>query len=113
MPARDRRSLRSASFARESGLEVVGDLELGGAYLAFIYGRDTLLLSYRAEVTGAVQISDEHTDAQWVDPLDMRTLMTDEFLADIAAANERSADTLLRIRADLDRYIKRIGRSSD
>lgn len=95
----------------ESGLEIVGDIELVGAYLAFIYGRDTLLLSYRAEVSGDVQISDEHTDAQWIDPVDMRAMMTDDFLADLAAANERSADTLLRIRADLDRYIKRIGRS--
>jgi 8-oxo-dGTP diphosphatase len=94
----------------ESGLEIVGELELVGAYFAYIYGRDTLLLSYRAEVTGDVVISHEHTDAQWVDPADMRALMTDEFLADIAANNERAAGTLVRIREDLDRYIRRVGR---
>lgn len=93
----------------ESGLEVTGELELVGAYFAFLYGRDILLLSYRAEVTGEVVISHEHTEAQWVDPLDMRALMTDDLLADIAAKNERSADTLVRIRDDLDRYIGRIG----
>lgn len=96
----------------ESGLEIAGELELVGAYFAFLYGRDILLLSYRAAVTGDVVISHEHTDAQWVDPRDMRALMTDEFLADIASKNERSADTLVRIREDLDRYIRRIGRAS-
>jgi 8-oxo-dGTP diphosphatase len=94
----------------ESGLEVAGELELVGAYLCYIYGRDTLLLSYRSEVTGEVEISDEHDGAQWVDPLDMRAFMSDEQLANIAAANTGTADTLFRIRADLDRYIRRIGR---
>lgn len=92
----------------ESGLEVVGGLELVGAYLCFLYGRDILLLSYRGEVSGDVRISPEHEDSQWVDPVDMRALMSDEFLADIAASNEGTAETLIRIRADLDRYIRRI-----
>ncbi len=95
----------------ESGLEITGDLELVGAYLCFIYGRDTLLLSYRAEVTGEVEISDEHEGAQWVDPLDMRAFMSDEQLAEIASTNEGTAETLFRIRADLDRYIRKIGRA--
>jgi 8-oxo-dGTP diphosphatase len=94
----------------ESGLELTGELELVGAYFCFLYGRDILLLSYRGEVTGDVVVSHEHSEAQWIDPLDMRALMTDEFLSDIAATNERSADTLQRIRADLDRYIRRTGR---
>lgn len=92
----------------ESGLEVVGDLELVGAFLCFLYGRDILLLSYRAEVSGEVVISHEHDDAQWIDPRDMRAFMTDEQLAKIAEANERSAETLFRIRKDLDRYISKI-----
>ena len=97
----------------ESGLDVVGELELVGAYLAYFWGRDVLLLSYRAEVDGEVAISSEHEGEQWIDPVEMRALMTDEMLTSLAAANQRSSDALFQIRADLDRYIRKIGRVPD
>jgi 8-oxo-dGTP pyrophosphatase MutT (NUDIX family) len=96
----------------ESGLEIDGDLELVGAYPIWVYGGDCLQLSYRGTVAGDadVVISDEHDGARWVNPVDMRALLTDESIAALAGGNERVADLVRGIRDDLDVYLRRVGR---
>jgi 8-oxo-dGTP pyrophosphatase MutT (NUDIX family) len=95
----------------ESGLRIDGDLELVGAYQMFVYGGDCLQLSYRgALVPGDVEISDEHDGARWVDPVEMRALLTDEVIETIAQGNERASALVREVRTDLDRYLVRIGR---
>ena len=55
-------------------------------------------------------MSDEHDGARWVDPVDMRALLTDEVIEAMAAGNERVAALVHGVRTDLDRYLVRIGR---
>lgn len=96
----------------ESGLDIAGDLELVGAYPIWVYGGDCLQLSYRGRLAdGDVVVSDEHSGARWVDPVDMRATMTDAAIEALAAGNERVAILVGRIRTDLDRYLARIGRA--
>lgn len=103
-----RRELRE-----ESGLELAEDLELVGAYPIWVYGGDCLQLSYRARVAGGgdVVVSDEHSGARWIDPARLRGNMSDAALDALAAGNEVVAAMLGHIRADLDRYLHRIGRA--
>ena len=98
-------------LVEESGLDVDGELELVGAYPIWVYGGDCLQLSYRGTLAeGDVVVSDEHEGARWVDPVDMRSLLTDEVIDAMAAGNERVAALVHGVRTDLDRYIARIGR---
>ena len=73
-------------------------------------GHDMLQLSYRGTVTdrGDVAISHEHDAAQWVKAADMRLLLTDEVIEQIAAGDERIAQLVQGIRTDLDRYLRRV-----
>jgi 8-oxo-dGTP pyrophosphatase MutT (NUDIX family) len=99
-------------LAEESGLDIEGDLELVGAYPIWVYGGDCLQLSYRGRVGGGeVVISHEHDGAQWVDPVDMRALMTDDAIAALAQGNDRVAALVRGVRDDLDRYLRRIDRA--
>ncbi len=41
----------------------------------------------------------------WIDPKDMRAVITDEFIEGLAAGNERVATLVRAIRQDLDRYL--------
>jgi 8-oxo-dGTP pyrophosphatase MutT (NUDIX family) len=96
----------------ESGLEIDGELELVGAYPIWVYGADCLQLSYRGRVRdGAVTISHEHTAQQWVDPVGMRALLTDDVIATMGAGNEQVVALVTGVRDDLDRYLHRIGRA--
>jgi 8-oxo-dGTP pyrophosphatase MutT (NUDIX family) len=96
----------------ESGLDIDGELELVGAYPIWVYGGDCLQLSYRGALAdGDVVVSDEHDGARWVDPVDMRALLTDEVIDAMAQGNERVAALVHGVRTDLDRYIVRIGRA--
>jgi 8-oxo-dGTP pyrophosphatase MutT (NUDIX family) len=95
----------------ESGLDIDGELELVGAYPIWVYGGDCLQLSYRGTlVDGEVVVSDEHDGARWVDPVEMRALLTDDVIDVMAEGNERVAALVCGVRTDLDRYIVRIGR---
>lgn len=96
----------------EAGLEVTAEPELVGAYFARLYGRDVLMLSYRAPVEGDVVLSPEHDGARWVDPLDMKAFMSDDNLAQIARGDERIVAGLKLIRDDLHRYLRRVGAAS-
>jgi 8-oxo-dGTP pyrophosphatase MutT (NUDIX family) len=99
-------------LVEEAGLDVEGELELIGAYPIWVYGGDCLQLSYRGRVgDGDVVVSDEHSTARWVDPVEMRASMTDAVIDALAAGDERVATLVRRIRTDLDRYLRRVGRA--
>ena len=102
-----RRELRE-----EAGVEIDGELELIGCYPMHVYGYDTLQISYRGRVAeGAeVVISDEHDGAQWAKASDMRMLLTDEVIDQIAQGREPVITLLGLIRTDLDRYLARVAR---
>jgi 8-oxo-dGTP pyrophosphatase MutT (NUDIX family) len=96
----------------ESGLEIVGDLEIVGAYPMWVYGGDCLQLSYRGRVAdGDVVLSHEHDGAQWRDPVDVRAELSDELIEALAAGDERIGSLVRHIRVDLDRYLRRVGRA--
>jgi 8-oxo-dGTP pyrophosphatase MutT (NUDIX family) len=98
----------------ESGLRIAGDVELVGVYPIFVYGHDCLQVSYRGRVVeGDVVLSDEHNGAQWVDPADMRLLLTDEVIESIANGDERVGSLVQQVRMDLDRYLRLIRREGD
>src|SRR5262245_26891306 len=80
-----RRELRE-----EAGIEIEGELELVGAYPMHVYGLDMLQLSYRGRVPDDVEvtISHEHDGARWVRPNDMRALLSDTFIAQLADGDE-------------------------
>ena len=100
-------------LVEESGLDIVGDLELVGAYPIWVYGGDCLQLSYRGQVTdGDPVISHEHTGARWIDPVELRSGLADEMIDGLAAGNQRVADLVRQVRTDLDRYLRRIARST-
>ena len=101
-----RRELRE-----EAGLEIPGELELVGAYPMHAYGVDMLQLSYRGQVGDDVEvaISAEHVGARWVRAADMRALLSDEVIAELAAGEARIDSLLRHIAADLDRYLRRVG----
>ena len=94
----------------EAGLTIDGELELVGAYLMEVYGGRSLALSYRGRAAaGEAVTSDEHDGARWVDPREMRATLSDEFITDLSAGNERAATIVRNVRDDLDRYLRRIG----
>jgi 8-oxo-dGTP diphosphatase len=93
----------------EGGVQIDGDLEIIGCYPMFVYGYDMLQISYRGRVAdGDVTISHEHDGARWIKASDMRALLSDEVIADIAGDNDDVASLLAHIRTDLDRYLARV-----
>jgi 8-oxo-dGTP pyrophosphatase MutT (NUDIX family) len=114
--AHDRGELPEACARRElreeSGLDIVGELELVGAYPMWVYGGDALMLSYRGQASdGDVVLSEEHTGARWVDPVEQRNALSDELIDALSAGDARVGDLVRHIRTDLDRYLARIGRA--
>jgi len=93
----------------EGGVHIDGDLEIVGCYPMFVYGYDMLQISFRGKVAdGDVTISDEHDGARWVKATDMRALLADDVIADMAKGNDDVANLLGHIRTDLDRYLARV-----
>jgi len=98
-------------LVEESGLDIIGELELVGAYPLWVYGGDALMLSYRGQVSdGEVVLSHEHTGDRWVDPVDQRNELSDQLIDALSAGDPRVGDLVRHIRTDLDRYLRRIGR---
>jgi 8-oxo-dGTP pyrophosphatase MutT (NUDIX family) len=95
----------------EAGLEIDGELEMIGAFPMWVYGGRSLQLTYRGRAApGEVVVSHEHGGARWVDPVEMRSEITDEFVDALSAGDERVGSLVRHIRDDLDRYLRRIGR---
>ena len=93
----------------EGGVRIDGDLEIVGCYPMFMYGYDMLQISYRGRVAaGDVTISHEHDGARWIKAADMRALLTDGVIAEMAGGSEDVARLLGHIRTDLDRYLARM-----
>jgi len=93
----------------EGGVQIDGDLEIVGCYPMYVYGYDMLQISYRGRVAdGDVTISHEHDGARWVKASDMRALLADEVIAEMAGGREDVARLLGHIRIDLDRYLARL-----
>ncbi|HSL73714.1 MAG TPA: NUDIX hydrolase [Ilumatobacteraceae bacterium] len=93
----------------EGGVHIDGELEIVGCYPMYIYGHDTLQVSYRGRVAdGDVTISHEHDGARWASAADMRALLTDDVIAEMAGGRDDVARLLGHIRTDLDRYLARI-----
>ena len=93
----------------EGGVRIDGDLEIVGCYPMFVYGYDMLQISYRGRVAaGDVTISHEHDGARWVKAADMRALLTDGVIAEMAGGSEDVAGLLGHIRTDLDHYLARM-----
>jgi 8-oxo-dGTP pyrophosphatase MutT (NUDIX family) len=100
-----RRELRE-----EAGIEIEGDLEMIGAFPMWVYGGHCLQLTYRGRAAdGDVVLSHEHHGARWVDAAGMREGLTDDFVAALAAGDERVGALVRHIRDDLDRYLRRVG----
>ena len=97
----------------ESGLETTEEPEMIGSYYMNMYGHDFIQLSYRARVTGEVRVSDEHTGSRWTDPAEMRAFLSDDVIKEIAGTSEKAEQLVLAIRDDLDRYLRRIGRTKE
>jgi 8-oxo-dGTP pyrophosphatase MutT (NUDIX family) len=99
-------------LVEETGLTIDGDLELIGVFPMFVYGHDALQVTFRGQVAeGDVALSHEHDGLRWTDPVDMRSLLTDEVIDGLAAGDERVGLLVRRIRDDLDGYLARIGRT--
>jgi 8-oxo-dGTP pyrophosphatase MutT (NUDIX family) len=94
----------------ETGLTIEGDLEVVGAYIMWVYGRNVVSISYRGEAVGDVVVSNEHTAFRWVDPVRWRGTMTDELLARLGRHDPKVAKLVHGARDDFDRYLKRIAK---
>jgi 8-oxo-dGTP diphosphatase len=97
----------------ETGLEMVGELELVGAYLVRVAGLECLQLSYRGQLgPGPVRLSDAHNDLSWAEPAVLRLVMNEELFAKIARGDAATLDLLRNVAVDLDRYLACTGRTS-
>jgi len=97
-----RRELRE-----EAGVEIEGELEIVGCYPMHVYGYTTLQISYRGRVADDAEavVSHEHDGARWARASDMRALLTDEVIEQIADGRALVTSLLGHIRIDLDRYL--------
>jgi 8-oxo-dGTP pyrophosphatase MutT (NUDIX family) len=93
----------------EAGVQIDGELEIIGCYPMHVYGYDTLAISYRGRVAEGAEavVSHEHDGARWVKATDMRSLLTDEVIQQIAGGRAPVVSLLEHIRVDLDRYLAR------
>ena len=95
----------------EAGVEIDGELEIIGCYPMFIYGYDTLQISYRGRLAAEAEavVSHEHDGARWAKATDMRALLTDDVIEQISGGRDQVRSILTHIRIDLDRYLARVG----
>ncbi len=104
-PGEDPWTAAARELREETGLEFGGPMQMVGCYQMFVYGQDFLQLSFRGPVDGEVAISHEHTNHQWVDPVELRAFYTPESIEALSKGDERIKNLLRGIEADLDHYL--------
>lgn len=93
----------------ETGLEFTEAPQMVGCYPLWVYGRDMLQLTFRGRVTGATELSGEHTAHRWVAPTEFASLFTEEAVTAAAQNDERIGAILGHIGADVQRYLALVG----
>lgn len=90
----------------EAGIAPTGPLRVIGVFPQHVYGADTYCVTYACESDeGDVTVSNEHTAARWIDPVDYRVrYFSDAVIASLGDPALRQLVT--DIRDDLDRYIQ-------
>ena len=97
----------------ESGLVPTGPMRIFAAIPVFVYDHDIFLLHYACDCDqGDVVLSDEHSEARWIKPLQYR----DEFFSEtnvrkVEAAHARSGALARSIKSGLDAYLAWLARN--
>lgn len=91
----------------ESGLVPDGQLTLIGLVRMRVYGTDTIQVSYACNCSaGEVALSNEHSEARWIEPREFRERYFSEAAVDaLAEKSERVGAIIRAVRDDLDRYL--------
>ena len=92
----------------EAGLAPDGPLRCIGVVHMHVYGHDALQVVYVCQCTeGEVRISNEHTAARWIDPIEYRErYFSDDALTRAEALSPRFGDLVRGVRQNLDEYLE-------
>jgi 8-oxo-dGTP pyrophosphatase MutT (NUDIX family) len=92
----------------ETGLVPAGPLEIVGLIPMHVYGQHSFLVAYACECPhGEVKLSDEHSGARWIDPLEYRDrYFALEAIERLRAREPQIAQMSLAVRRGLDEYIE-------
>ena len=101
----------------ETGLVPSGPVELFGVIPMFVYGRDTFLIHYACNCEeGEVVVSNEHSDARWIDPRRYREeFFSERNVRKVEAAHAGAGSMARSVQCGVDAYLawldRRIGRT--
>jgi 8-oxo-dGTP pyrophosphatase MutT (NUDIX family) len=92
----------------EAGLVPAGPLEIVGLIPMHLYGEPSFLATYACECPhGEVKLSDEHSGARWIDPIEYRDrYFALEAIERLRVREPRIAEMSLAVRRGLDQYIE-------
>jgi 8-oxo-dGTP pyrophosphatase MutT (NUDIX family) len=92
----------------EAGLVPADRLEIVGLIPMHVYGRHSFLVAYACECPhGEVKLSDEHSAARWIDPLEYRERYFGlEAIERLRAREPQIAAMSLAVRRGLDEYLE-------
>ena len=96
-------------LVEESGLVPAGPLTLIGVSLVMrLYGSDNVQVGYACDCPdGDVLLSNEHSGARWIDPVEYRDrYLADAYIESVRAHDARIARVMEAVRENLDRYIE-------
>ncbi len=94
-------------LAEETGLVPTGPVELFGVIPMFVYERDTFLIHYACDCEdGEVVLSDEHSDARWIDPRSYREeFLSEQNVRKVEAAHAGAGSMARSVQSGLDAYL--------